>query len=147
MQNAKFSTHQEGSAEREKGIFHTTRGSPLIEADDREWVLSQLSCSLALPSYRSIIEKRQVTSGAEKLGAFLSAVQMEAVKRSENITVTYSKTADDNWCIGIVTGIETEKCDCMDTDPATADCKIDGQVRIINDSDMMYAGIMGSDGW
>ncbi|MBT8053433.1 MAG: hypothetical protein HKN57_04525 [Xanthomonadales bacterium] len=98
--------------------------------------------SLALPSYRTIIEKRQVTSGAEQLGAFLSAVQMESVKRSENITVSYSRTDADTWCIGIVTGLTA--CDCTDTDAATADCKIDDQVRIINESDMMFPGIMAA---
>jgi prepilin-type N-terminal cleavage/methylation domain-containing protein len=83
--------------------------------------------SYALPSYRTLIEKRQVTSGAEQLGGFLSAVQIEAVKRSENITVSYDA---DEWCVGIAVG--TDACDCTDTDPATADCTIDSQVRIFN---------------
>ena len=97
--------------------------------------------SLALPSYRSIIEKRQVTSGAEQLSAFLSAVQMEAVKRSENITVSYNMTGD-NWCMGITTGVTA--CDCTDTNPATADCLIDSQVRIINNSNLTYPDVVSA---
>jgi prepilin-type N-terminal cleavage/methylation domain-containing protein len=89
--------------------------------------------SFALPSYRTLIEKRQVTSGAEQMGAFLSAVQMEAVKRSENITVSFD---EDAWCVGIAVG--TAACDCTDTDPATADCTIDDQVRIFNPDNLNY---------
>ena len=122
-----------------KKEFSTAKGFTVIELMIVVAVVAIIT-SIALPSYRTIIEKRQVTSGAEKLGAFLSAVQMESVKRSENITVSYDRTDAETWCIGIVSG--TADCDCTDTDPATADCKIDNQVRIINDSDMMYAGIM-----
>jgi Tfp pilus assembly protein FimT len=98
--------------------------------------------SLALPTYRSIIEKRQVTRGAEQLGAFLSAVQIEAVKRSENITVSYTMTDSETWCIGIASG--TAKCNCTDTDIDTADCKISGedQVRVINGDSLSYPGVM-----
>ena len=124
-----------------KKEFSTAKGFTVIELMIVVAVVAIIT-SIALPSYRTIIEKRQVTNGAEKLGAFLSAVQMESVKRSENITVSYDRTDAETWCIGIVSG--TADCDCTDTDPATADCKIDDQVRIINDSDMMYAGIMSS---
>ena len=96
--------------------------------------------SFALPSYRMLIEKRQVTSGAEQLAGFISTAQIEAVKRSENISVTYNRTDADTWCIGLVTG--TTACDCTDNDPATADCKVDSQVRIINDANLVYPGIM-----
>ena len=124
-----------------KKEFSTAKGFTVIELMIVVAVVAIIT-SIALPSYRTIIEKRQVTGGAEKLGAFLSAVQMESVKRSENITVSYDMTDADTWCIGIVSG--TAACDCTDSDPATATCKIDDQVRIINDSDMMYAGIMDS---
>lgn len=135
------SAHTRKDPQKGKKEFSKQKGFTVIEVLIAVGVIAILA-SLALPSYRTIIEKRQVTSGAEKLGAFLSAVQMESVKRSENITVTYDRTGPETWCIGIRTG--TADCNCMDTDPATADCKIDGEVRIINENDMMFAGIMGS---
>jgi Tfp pilus assembly protein FimT len=95
--------------------------------------------SFALPSYRTIIEKRQVTSGAEQLGAFLSAVQMEAVKRSENITVSYDFTDSADWCVGIASG--TAACDCSDT-TVDGDCRIDGQLRIFSPENLNYPGAM-----
>lgn len=100
---------------------------------------------LALPSYRTLIEKRQVTSGAEQLGAFLSAVQIEAVKRSENISVSYSRTDADTWCLGIVSG--TAACDCTVTDHTAADaCVIGGetQVRVINGDNLNYPAVMNA---
>ena len=136
-----ISAHTRRDPQKGKKEFSKAKGFTVIELLIGVAVIAIIT-SLALPSYRTIIEKRQVTSGAEKLGAFLSSVQMEAVKRSENITVSYNPTA---WCIGIITGLTA--CDCTDTSAATADCKIDDQVRIINDSDMMYSGIMsGMDG-
>lgn len=122
-----------------------TRGFTLIELMVVIAVVAIIT-SFALPSYRTIIEKRQVTSGAEQMGAFLSAVQIEAVKRSENITVAYEWTDADEWCVGIRSGIEA--CDCTDPDPATADCTIDGQVRIFNQDNLNYPGAMSgmSDG-
>lgn len=135
------SAHTRKDPQKGKKEFSTNKGFTLIELMIGVGVLA-IIMSLALPSYRSIIEKRQVTRGAEQLGAFLSAVQMEAVKRSENITVRYTMTDSATWCIGIASG--TVKCDCTDTDIATADCKISGedQVRVINGDSLSYPGIM-----
>jgi len=123
----------------------TKKGFTLIELMIVIGVLAVIT-SLALPSYRTIIEKRQVTSGAEQLGAFLSAVQMESVKRSENLTVTYSRASKSSWCIGVVSG--TTACTCTITDPtAVGACAIDGQLRVTSDADLNFPGIMsGMDG-
>lgn len=133
--------HSRRDPQKGKNGFSKSKGFTLIELLIGVAVLA-IVMSLALPSYRSIIEKRQVTRGAEQLGAFLSAVQIEAVKRSENITVSYSRTDAETWCIGIVSG--TAACDCTDTDVDTADCKISGddQVRVINGDSLSYPGIM-----
>jgi len=135
------SAHTRKDPQKGKKEFSTNKGFTLIELLIGVGILA-IAMSLALPSYRSIIEKRQVTRGAEQLGAFLSAVQIEAVKRSENITVSYSRTDSDTWCLGIVSG--TTACDCTDTDVATADCKITGDdsIRVINGDSLSYPGIM-----
>lgn len=122
-----------------------TRGFTLIELMV-VLAVAAIIAALALPSYRTIIEKRQVTSGAEQLGALLSAVQMEAVKRSENITVSYNFTDSTNWCVGIASG--TAACDCSDT-TVDGDCRIDGQLRVFSPGNLNYPGAlsgMGGDG-
>lgn len=124
-----------------KNGFSNNKGFTVIELMITIGVLAVLM-SLALPSYRAIIEKRHVTSGAEQLAAFLSVAQMEAVKRSENVTVSLGWTDNETWCVGTVIG--TTACDCTNTDPDTADCKIDSQVRIIDDSNLNYPGIVDS---
>lgn len=124
-----------------KNGFSAHKGFTIIELMIVIGVIAIIT-SLALPSYRTIIEKRQVTSGAEQLGAFLSAVQMEAVKRSENISVSYSRT-DDTWCVGITTGLAA--CDCSETDSTQTDfCQIDGQARVFNESNLNYPGVMNA---
>jgi hypothetical protein len=68
---------------------------------------------------------------------------MESVKRSENISVTYSRTDIDTWCIGVVSG--TIACDCTITDPTDSDaCVIDSQLRVASDANLNYPGIMNS---
>jgi len=123
-----------------KNGFSTRNGFTLIELMIVIAVVAIIT-SLALPSYRTIMEKRQVTSAAEQLGAFLSAIQIEAVTRSENISVSYSRTDADTWCIGIVSGATA--CDCTITNPATSGaCVIDSQLRVISDANLTYPGIM-----
>jgi type IV fimbrial biogenesis protein FimT len=122
--------------------FSAARGFTFIEMMVVIAVIAIIT-SLALPSYRTIIEKRQVTSGAEQLGAFLSAVQMEAVKRSENIAVDYTRTDAENWCVGITIGLTA--CDCTETDTTQTDyCQIDGQARIFNETNLNYPGVMNA---
>lgn len=99
--------------------------------------------ALALPSYSTVLEKRQVTSGAEQLSAFLSAVQLEAVKRNENIVVDYSRTDIDSWCLGSTSGVTA--CDCTQTDPTESDaCVIDAQLRVFSDANLNYPSIMNA---
>lgn len=97
--------------------------------------------ALALPSYSTVLEKRQVTSGAEQLSAFLSAAQLEAVKRNENITLSYSRTDSDTWCLGSISGVTA--CDCTETVPTAAGaCVIDSQLRVFTDANLNYPAIM-----
>ena len=100
--------------------------------------------ALALPSYSTVLEKRQVTSGAEQLSAFLSTAQLEAVKRNENIGVDYLKTDIDTWCLGmvVVASDTNAPCDCTAAESAGDACKIDGQLRVFTDANLNYPGIM-----
>ncbi len=102
----------------------------------------------ALPSYRTLIEKRLVTSGAEQLAGFISTAQIEAVKRSENITVSYTRTDSDTWCIGMVSGTTT--CDCTDTDPTASTACVIGsklvadnpQLRLLTEANLTNPDMM-----
>ncbi len=101
--------------------------------------------SFALPSYRMLIEKRQVTSGAEQLAAFISSAQIEAVKRSNNVSVSYTTSDSDTWCVGMVVGLTA--CDCQETDPTSTSplaCAIDTQLRVYTDAMVTYSDILQS---
>lgn len=104
--------------------------------------------SLALPSYRNILEKRQVTSGAEQIGAFLSLAQLESVKRNQFVAVNYQDDAG-NWCLVMRAGDDPSvgvACDCNDPDPESADaCTLDdGYLRVFNSSSLNYPDVLQS---
>lgn len=95
--------------------------------------------SFALPSYRTIVEKRQLSSGAEQVTAFFSSAQMEAVKRNQFVAVNYQWNGG-NWCLGMIAGDEdTVDCDCTD-----GSCLMDGQVRIFDSSNLTRQDILSS---
>ena len=70
-----------------KKEFSAHKGFTIIELMIVIGVIAVIT-SLALPSYRTLIEKRQVTSGVEQVTAFLSAAQMEAVKRNQEVAIS-----------------------------------------------------------
>ncbi len=102
--------------------------------------------SLALPSYRTIIEKRQVTSGAEQFKAFMSAAQLESVRRNQPVAVNFEWNGG-NWCFGMRTHeqVASADCDCTITDPTNSDaCAIDGALRVVNYAQVNYPGVLQS---
>ena len=94
-------------------------------------VLLAIGAALSIPSYREMIEKRQLTHGAEQIMAFVNTAQSEAIKRNQIVTISYDRDDKDDWCIGMVLG--TSACDCRETDTTASDyCAIDSSPRIIN---------------
>lgn len=89
--------------------------------------------SLALPSYREMIEKRRLTQGAEQIFAFLNSMQGVASRSNSLVTVSYARSAEDDWCVGAVLG--DSACDCTQAVPSATDfCVIDGsETRLTND--------------
>lgn len=111
-----------------KNGFSKYRGFTLIELMVVIAIVAIIT-SFALPSYRTLIEKRQVTSGAQQISAFLSSAKMEAIKRNEKVAVS-TNTAGE-WCMGFIAYEANESdvgadCDCTLTDPAAAGaCAVD----------------------
>jgi len=96
-------------------------------------LLLAIGMALALPSYRDMVEKRQVTNGAEQVASFINVAQGVAMKTNQVVTVSYARTDDDDWCIGAVSG--DTACDCTVTDTsATNYCQIATQPFILNNT-------------
>jgi len=109
-----------------KKEFSTSKGFTIIELMVAVAVIAIVT-SFALPSYQTLIEKRNLSSGAHQFSAFFSAAKMEAIKRNEHIAIF---TDVGNACMGFFvydTETETPKvCDCTETDPDGANaCAID----------------------
>lgn len=96
------------------------------------FVLIAIGATLALPSYRDMVEKRHLTSGAEQLAAFINLHQGEAMRRNQPVTVSWSPVGD-SWCVGAVVGITA--CDCTETSVSAPDyCAIDATRRTLDSS-------------
>jgi type IV fimbrial biogenesis protein FimT len=96
-------------------------------------VLLAIGMALAIPSYRDMVEKRQITNGAEQLASFINTAQGVAMKTNQVVTISYDRTDDNDWCVGAISG--TTPCDCTQTTVAAADyCKIATQPFVLNNS-------------
>lgn len=106
--------------------------------------------SLALPSYREMIEKRRLTHGAEQIFAFLNSMQGVASRSNSVVTVSYSRTAEDDWCVGANLG--DTACDCTESVSTESDyCAVDGSAaRLTNDhvgNDRILEAMNGDGGY
>jgi len=124
-----------------KKEFSTHKGFTVIELMIAVAVVAIIA-SLALPSYRTLIEKRHVTSSAQQVAAFLSSAKMEAVKHNQNVRLSSNDTAD-TWCLGFASYAANadpgDACDCTEIDPMALDaCVIENldnsgqQLRVLN---------------
>ena len=99
-------------------------------------VIVAIGVALAVPSFRSIIEKRQLTSAAEEIAGFMRFAKSEAIKRNEDVIVNIQRSNHTDWCIGATLG--TTACDCA---AAPEFCVIEGveylmeQEDVVSDSD------------
>ena len=108
------------------------RGFSLVEVL-MSVVLMGIGMALALPSYRDMVEKRQVTNGAEQVASFINTAQGVAMKTNQVVTVSYSRTDADDWCIGAVSG--ATPCNCTVTDDTADDfCQIAAQPYLLNNA-------------
>lgn len=104
------------------------RGFTLLELMVTITVLGIL-VSLAVPSYSSLINRNRVRNAAEQMRSDFSLARSESLRRSSNVTLSFTRSADGaTWCYGMNTG---GSCDCTATTGANV-CALDveGGVRI-----------------
>ena len=112
--------------------FHTFRrhrGFTLIEVM-MSTVLIAIGTTLAIPSYRDMVQKRQLTNSAEQLASFVSSVQSISTRTNQVVTVSYLHANHEEWCIGAVINADDTACNCTQA----ASCTIDGQEFVLNES-------------
>jgi len=90
--------------------------------------LAAVALSIAVPSWHSVTERRQLTSSTEQVTALLATAQSEAIRLNSPISVSFSRSDDTNWCVGAVLG--DTGCDCTVTDAGDGNyCIVDGVER------------------
>lgn len=119
-----------------------TRGFSVVELL-MSLVLVAIGTALALPSYRDMVEKRQVTNAAEQLASFVNSAQGLAMKSNREVTIDFKYQDGDDWCIGATLDAE---CAC-DEPSSESYCRIGAQPFVLDHShtgglDLMHS--MGS---
>jgi prepilin-type N-terminal cleavage/methylation domain-containing protein len=112
--------------------FHTFRrhrGFTLVEVM-MSTVLVAIGTTLAIPSYRDMVVKRQLTNSAEQLASFVSSVQSISTRTNRVVTVSFSRANHEEWCIGAVINADDTACECTQA----ASCTIDGQEFVLDQS-------------
>jgi prepilin-type N-terminal cleavage/methylation domain-containing protein len=94
-------------------------------------VLLAVGATLSLPSYREMVEKQDLTQGAERVVAFVNTTQSESVARQQAFTLSFTQGLGGEWCFGAKSG--DIACDCTEENSAAEDyCAIDSAPRLIN---------------
>jgi hypothetical protein len=84
-----------------------------------------------------------LTNGAEQIMTFVNSAQMEAMKQNSIVTVSYWRTADNNWCFGATLGATA--CDCNEkTSTETDFCAIDTAQRVITNANTGNVNLLKS---
>ena len=107
-------------------FFSRNRGFTLVEVL-MSIVLVAIGMALALPSFRDMVEKRQVTNGVEQLASFVNSAQGAAMKTNGEVWVSWTRMGANDWCIG---ANEEAACDCTQDNA----CQVNGQDFVIDAS-------------
>ncbi len=110
--------------------FRRHRGFTLVEVL-MSTILIAIGTTLAIPSYRDMVDKRQLTHSAEQLASFVNSAQSISTRTNQVVTVVYDRAHHDEWCIGA--SISENECDCMD-DTSETFCEIDSQPFVLDES-------------
>jgi len=103
-----------------------------------------ISVSLAVPSWGLVSQKRSLTNAAEQVAAFLATAQTEAQKRNQEVSLAFSRTGNQNWCVGKSVG--PTGCDCTETDSASAQyCTIDGTLSSLGSASLKSLNLIEAD--
>jgi len=81
-------------------------------------VIVAIGVALAVPSFRAIIEKRQLTAATEDIAAFIKYAHSESIKRNDDVIVNIRHTNSTTWCIGATLG--RTACNCYETNATAA---------------------------
>ena len=93
-------------------------------------VVVAVGVALATPYYQDVMQRRETTSQAESLVAFVSFAQSEAIKYNEIISVHLTYTDAKDWCIGANEG--NAACDCTETNTLAPNfCSLNGVAKIL----------------
>ncbi|NND45458.1 MAG: prepilin-type N-terminal cleavage/methylation domain-containing protein [Xanthomonadales bacterium] len=113
--------------------------------------VTAIAVALAVPSWENLVQRRQVTSGAEELASFLAYTQGQAIKSNQQVTVTVKRNGTGTaWCVGAIDE-ETkdanglDHCECDATTGDAAECLVEGRTARISDGGFEKFAMTGAE--
>ena len=114
----------------------TNRGFTMLEIMVA-LVIMGIIAAFAFPSFRNMIENKQLKSVTESLYNDLKLAHSEAIKKQTAIFVSFQPGA--NWCYGID---DTAACNCN----VVNDCEFEGAEKVIRGTDYKNT-VLAVNGW
>ncbi len=104
------------------------RGLTLVELMITLVILAIL-VAVGMPDFGARTDKRHLKGAAEMVQQGLREARSEAIKRNEQVRVTFSGVGTANWCFGMAEDGAT--CDCT-----ANDCLIENVLRVRRSADL-----------
>lgn len=116
------------------------KGITLIELMLTIAVLAILAAT-ALPSFIDSIERHRLIGAAETIYSELQYARSEAISRSSDTFINFTRIGDTTWCFGISAA---SGCDCTTTDPTSgSSCRLSlngtNVLKVVSSAD--YPGV------
>jgi len=84
--------------------------------------------TIGIPGFQSLVAKSRLKGAAEEAHAHFQLAKSEAIKRREDVYVSFVRNAPQDWCYGLSQG---SQCDCS---AAGTDCQLDGVDQVVDSS-------------
>ncbi len=102
-----------------------------------------VALTLAVPTYRDFVEKRQLTAAVEDISSYINLAQSMSIKTARPVNVSWQGATghDGDFCMGMSSPPKAMACDCWEADPEASDfCSVGDSPYRLSKQDFVDVG-------